>query len=159
MTADFSRAGLEEEGFGGFLAVASLTATRCSEMPDGPGIYVVLRESPMEVRFLPASTGGRFKGKDPSVPVLELSSRWLRQTPVVYIGKGDRLCRRVTQLLDFGAGSPVGHWGGRYLWQIEGSDQLLVGWQENLEPRRREEELLAVFERVYGQLPFANLRR
>ncbi len=159
MTVDFSLAGLEKEGFGGFLSGASLTATRCWEIPDGPGVYVVLRESPAEVRFLPVSTGGHFKGKDPSVPVVELSARWLQRTPVVYIGKADRLRRRVAQLLDFGAGSAVGHWGGRCLWQLEGSGQLLVGWQENPEPRLREQALLAAFERAYERLPFANLQR
>jgi hypothetical protein len=159
MTIDFSRAGLEREGFIGFLTVARLRATRCLEMPDGPAVYTVLCESSAGVQFRSVSLGGHFKGRDPTVPVAELQARWPTATPVLYIGKGDALRRRVMQLLDFAAGSPVGHWGGRYLWQVEGSDRFLVGWQQQSEPRRCEHELLTSFESTYGQLPFANLVR
>jgi hypothetical protein len=159
MTIDFSRAGLEGEGFVGFLTVTRLRASQCLEMPVGPGVYVVLCDSPAAVEFLTVSLGGHFKGRDPTVPVAELQARWPTGTPVLYIGKGDALRRRVVQLLDFGVGSPVGHWGGRYLWQVEGSDHFLVGWQQHSEPRRCEHELLTSFESTYGQLPFANLVR
>jgi excinuclease UvrABC nuclease subunit len=78
---------------------------------------------------------------------------------VLYIGKADALRRRVRQYMAFGAGRPVGHWGGRLIWQLADSDALLVAWRETAEPLRVEAELLNAFADVFGSLPFANLRR
>jgi hypothetical protein len=87
-----------------------------------------------------------------------LRDRWIADTPVIYIGKADHLRRRLRAYLDFGAGLPKSHWGGRYVWQVQGSDALLVAWREDPEPLRREAILLAAFVRQFGALPFANLR-
>lgn len=104
------------------------------------------------------STGGRFKQRDPAVSVDILEARLELPTPTVYIGKGDRLQRRISQLLRFGAGETVGHWGGRYLWQLEDSGQLLVAWRTDPDPIGAESELLRDFSAQFGALPFANLR-
>jgi hypothetical protein len=77
-----------------------------------------------------------------------------------YVGKADRLRRRLRQFADFGAGKPVGHWGGRYLWQLEGSADLAVAWRETPEgsPREAEIELLSRFRAAHGgRPPIANI--
>jgi hypothetical protein len=61
--------------------------------------------------------------------------------------------------LRFGQGANIGHWGGRYLWQISDSDDLLVAWKKtpNDDPRIVETSMLAEYINEYGKLPFANL--
>jgi hypothetical protein len=152
----FSRAGLATAGFACFVRVADLQTSTAS-VPRGPGVYVVVAPSAGQARFLTASIGGRFKGKDPSVPVSVLSSRWHATTDVLYIGKATSLRSRVGQLVRFGGGSPVGHWGGRYLWQVAGSAEFLVAWRAAADPRADEVDLLAEFVEQYGALPYANI--
>jgi hypothetical protein len=82
------------------------------------------------MRFAERSCGGWFKGKDPTVPQEDLTANWVDDAEVVYIGKADQLKRRLTQFADFGAGKPVGHWGGRLIWQLTNVDRLLVAWKE-----------------------------
>ncbi len=87
---------------------------------------------------------------------------------MLYIGKADTgkdgrrgLRKRLDEYCRFGAGEPVGHYGGRYIWQLADADQLLVAWPPILdeEPVEVEDRLLDDFERVYGALPFANLEK
>jgi hypothetical protein len=87
-----------------------------------------------------------------------LARNWVDDAEVVYIGKADQLRRRLRQFADFGAGKPVGHWGGRLIWQLPNIDQLLVAWKETpgRVPIEAERELIAAFRRVYGKPPFAN---
>lgn len=115
------------------------------------------REATTPTEFLPTSRGGRFKQKDPTVPADALRGRWHAGTPILNVGKADSLRARIQTLLRFATDDPVGHWGGRYLWQVEGSEAFLVGWREEDDPRRLERELLADFAAHFGSLPFANL--
>ncbi len=121
----------------GFVTVSSLRQTRCQAVPEQPGVYVVLRTSETEARWLQISPGGHFKGRDPSVPVSVLQQRLVKGTPVVYIGKADLLRRRLDQYMQFGAGVPIGHWGGRYIWQLADSDDLEVAWLLDPNPRKQ----------------------
>ena len=55
----------------------------------------------------------------------------------------------------------IGHWGGRYIWQLADSADLVVAWRrcnEGETAREREVELLSAFTQQYARLPFANLR-
>ena len=80
--------------------------------------------------FLSRGTGGFFKGKDPNVSITELGTNWVKNTCVVYIGKaGTTLRKRLNQYLKFGNGQNIGHWGGRYIWQIKNSGNLLLCWK------------------------------
>jgi hypothetical protein len=108
---------------------------------------------------LTKSPGGWFKQKDPTVPSATLAMNWVEGASLLYIGKADQLQRRLRQYVDFGAGKPIGHWGGRLIWQVHGSDAFLVGWAVDPEPLVREAELIQAFVDEFGAMPFANLRR
>ena len=61
--------------------------------------------------------------------------------------------------MSFGKGSNVGHWGGRLVWQLADSDQLLVAWKQTEEdPRQVEKDMIKEFRNQYGARPFANLQ-
>lgn len=158
---------LEELGFQGFHAIERLRQTRCLEVPELPGVYTVVRRTPDPPRFLSPSPGGHFKGKDPTVPIARLQQNWVEGTVVVYFGKAGGpgstadLRRRLWSYLRFGAGEPIGHWGGRLIWQLADHEALQVGWRPSPSgvPRDEERALLESFEASYGVLPFANLTR
>lgn len=96
----------------------------------------------------------------------ELESNWVNGAIVIYIGKAGggsskrTLRKRLSDLLRFGAGKPVGHWGGRLMWQLENVDELRFCWRvagrdDALEVER---QLIREFTAAYGARPFANLR-
>lgn len=152
---------------GGFVGFVPLVALQASDVPTAPGVYAVLRRTTASPVFLEASAGGRFKGKDPSAPSEVLGRKWVDGAEVLYIGKatpgsaGRRgLQKRLDEFRRFGAGEPVGHWGGRYVWQLADRDELLVAWNATHEDASVvESRMLRDFVAHYGALPFANLRR
>jgi hypothetical protein len=155
----FTRATLESEGFTGFQTVARLAHSRCSEVTGLPGVYAVIRPQTSAPRFRAQSVGGWFKGKDPTVPVALLRSRWVPSSDVLYIGRSQPPLRgRVDALIQYGISRPVAHQGGRYLWQIQGSNDFVVAWKADEDPMGAEVRLHEAFLRAHGTLPFANLR-
>jgi hypothetical protein len=151
----FTRSSLEAAGFVGWVPFAAIRESAC---PSCGGVYAITYEASGAVGFAGRSCGGWFKGKDPSVPREALIANWVDDAEVVYIGKADQLRRRLTQFADFGAGRPVGHWGGRLIWQVSNVDALRVAWQETpgRVPAEVESELIAAFRQAYGKPPFAN---
>ena len=96
----------------------------------------------------------------PNVPVAELVANWVDGTLVVYIGKATSLRKRISQYIRFGQGKPVGHWGGRYIWQLADASQLLFCWKEvDGDPEAVETEMINAFRDCYGGRPFANLAK
>ena len=102
--------------------------------------------------FLTRSRGGAFKGRNPAVAATVLQRRWLEGGTLLYVGKAARGTRgrrglrtRVGESLAFGAGRPVAHWGGRYLWQVDDCESFLIGWKETADPEGLENELLVQF--------------
>ncbi len=152
----FDREQLEREGFTGWLSFAD--ARNSSLCPLSGGVYVVSYQGPHPASFPDANPAGRFKGKDPTVDVASLTSNWVAGAEVVYIGKADQLRRRIRQFADFGAGKPIGHWGGRLIWQLPRPDLLKIAWQETpgRVPVEVEAELIGLFREQYGKPPFAN---
>jgi hypothetical protein len=151
--------GLRGRGFGGFVTFDDLRQGGLSDVPQGAGVYVVVRESPNEPMFLEQSIGGHFKKNNPTELVSVLQRKWVA-APIIYIGKGDVLRRRLKQYADFGSGKPVGHWGGRYIWQLADSNELRVAWKSCTEDETAaglEAKLVGDFKLAYRRLPFANI--
>ena len=166
---------LKKAGFKGFMPVWMLKSAGISSDDaiannelDGPGVYMVVRTDDSEPVFVPEGSGGHFKGRNPNVPAVELQANWVKDTCVVYIGKAGggtsraTLRKRIGQYIRFGSGEPVGHWGGRYIWQLEDADNLLFCWRAAKEwedAEGLESDLIADFKVQHGGFrPFANLK-
>jgi hypothetical protein len=131
-----------------------------AQVPDRPGTYVVLREKDEPPEYSSEALAGGFKGEDPTVPVSVLEAKWLPGCHVVYIGKAKNLRTRLGQYMKFGAGRNIGHRGGRYIWQLSDSADLLVAWRTCAEGEAHagaEADLVREFKRAHGGLPFANI--
>ncbi|WP_208596818.1 hypothetical protein [Pseudoclavibacter helvolus] len=150
--------------FEGFLTIDELMNDR-RLVPKAPGVYQLLRKIKVPPRFIEPGSGGWFKGRDPNVPTSVLAAEWVETSPVVYIGKAGgpgiqaTLHSRLGQYLGFGAGKNVGHWGGRYIWQLADARELVVCWRELPEesPRDVEKAMIQDFVAAHGRRPFANL--
>ena len=155
---------MKQRGFSGFLTVDFLMATDCADVIERKGIYFVIHPFD-QPSFLSTSVGGHFKGKDPTVSLSILENNWIDNTRVVYIGQtggsGSKatLKKRLRQYMRFGEGDPVGHWGGRFIWQIENHRDLLVAWKTTglNDARTVEKSLISEFKDIYGSRPYANL--
>ncbi|MEE9193246.1 MAG: hypothetical protein V3U21_01795 [Thermodesulfobacteriota bacterium] len=161
-----SEEGLRVMGFEGFVSVMSLIDSNCINIPKCKGVYLVLFENGPP-RFNNTSVCGHFKGRNPLVSLDKLISKWVDSALIINIGKaggsgsGVTLHSRLKQYMRFGEGKPVGHWGGRYIWQIENWTELILCWKQLPldEPRKVEKELINEFVAQYGKLPFANRTR
>jgi hypothetical protein len=156
---------LSNTGFKGFLKISFLKSIGYSDIPKHKGVYVIVRESIDKPVFLDVSIGGHFKGKDPTVSISELEDNWVNSS-IIYIGKaggsgsGATLHSRLRQYIEFGKGKDIGHWGGKYIWQLKDSDNLLVAWKVlKEEPDDVETKLIEQFRKEYGKRPFANLTK
>lgn len=153
----WSRAELEAKGFGGWITFETLRG-QLAEVTSAGGVYVVVQAVGSEAEFRDTNPGGRFKDQDPTVDAAALQANWVEGAEVVYVGKADNLRRRLSEFARFGAGKPVGHWGGRLIWQLARSTDLLVAWRETpgAVPKDVETRMLAEFGAAYGKAPFAN---
>ena len=157
------------EEFSGFLPVKDLRH-QLNCIPGEPGhigIYVVLRTQKAPPIFKETGSGGHFKGRNPNVEIGVLESHWVENADVLYIGKAggtenqSTLRCRLQAFLAFGNEKRVAHWGGRFIWQLEDHEDLLVCWKLAAcsTPRELEETMIRDFKRKHhGRRPFANLR-
>jgi len=155
VVAMFTAADLRNNGFLGFVSWSGFSRT---DVPDRGGVYVVLHPAEAAPVFQTVSFGGHFKGLDPSVTVEVLRRKWLANVETTKIGKATSLRSRLGQYRSFGSGKPVGHWGGRYIWQLAQPQELRVCWKSSSTPEAEESSMLRCFADLQGSLPFANLR-
>lgn len=153
---------LKENDFQGFKTIGELMGNH-SMIPSNSGVYVCLRIKDTKPEFLTKGCGGfykRLEPKDPNVSIAELEANWVEGTSIVYIGKTTNLKTRLRAYLRFGEGKFSSHWGGRYIWQLKDSKDLIVCWktiEEN--PRNLENQMIIEFKATHnGQRPFANLQ-
>lgn len=131
------------------------------EIPNCPGVYAIVYEIGKPKAFLEQGSGGRLDGREPNVSIRILEQNWVEGTQILYIGKANNLRKRLRQYFHFGQGKPCGHWGGRFIWQLENAEELLVFWQPTPEtpPEIVESLLIKRFKCLHnGKRPFANLR-
>jgi hypothetical protein len=161
-------ASIDEVSIAGFsepVTLVELRETRCASVPAHAGIYLIERELESSPQFRIPSTGGWFKGQDPNCALDIVDAKWVGGARIHNIGKaaGQKgLKGRLRQLIDFGIGKPVGHRGGRLLWHLEDSDDLLVRWRICTadEADRAETTAIADFKRSHrGMRPFANMNK
>jgi hypothetical protein len=161
---DLSRAGLQAAGFTGFTPLATVDTL----IPRAPGVYVILQPEHLHPVFLNRSIAGHFKCKDPTVDVSTLTAKWVNGAELIYVGKADArkrgggLRERVREYQRYGAGEPIGHTGGAYIWQLADSANLLVAWRATSpseDPSASEAAIISAFHREHGALPFANRKR
>lgn len=151
---------LMKDGFEGFVSVKDLKKDfKSGGIPKVEGVYHVLRLKETKPVFLKKGTGGYHNGKEPNVSVDELRQNWIDEEPIVYIGKATELYKRIQQYIKFGSGKNVGHYGGRYIWQLADSDDLIVCWKCVDNSRSTEVAMIADFKNSHnGKRPFANLQ-
>lgn len=158
--ASLSRAALEEQGFVGWCTFSDLRPQLRTIDPAAGGIYVVYTDAVNPPEFLAHNPAGTFRG-DPSVSVDALRANWVPGASVVYIGKANhgRLRDRLREFEGFGRGTQARHWGGRLIWQLRDSVELLVAWRVlpvEQSPKGAEDDALALFVSEHGAMPFAN---
>ena len=153
---------IKKNGFLGFLTIGELMDSK-TVIPKSKGVYFVLYLSESIPTFKEKGTGGFFKGKNPNVSTDILKENWVDRTKVIYIGRGGQegkkstLKSRLSQYVRFGQGKKVGHWGGRYIYQIMNPENLVICWKVTENPEKNESELITNFISVYCKLPFGNL--
>ena len=155
---------IKKAGFTGFKKMSELFIDS-SSIPKIKGVYLVLNPNFKKAEYLQIGTGGHFKGKNPNVTLDELKSNWVDNSLTVYIGKAGSetsnatLHSRLKQYFGFGQGKNIGHWGGRLIWQLKNSADLIVCWKSlpNDDPRTFENQLIRKFVSEFSKRPFANL--
>jgi hypothetical protein len=155
---------IKKAGFTGFKKMSELFIDS-SSIPKIKGVYLVLNPNFKKAEYLQIGTGGHFKGKNPNITLDELKSNWVDNSLVVYIGKAGSetsnatLHSRLKQYFGFGQGKNIGHWGGRLIWQLKNSADLIVCWKSlpNDDPRTFENQLIRNFVSEFSKRPFANL--
>jgi len=130
---------VSQGGFVGFVKISALQESACREVLDEPGVYLVLRRDAGPPIFSPQGTGC---GKYTNEKVADLRRKWVERTVVLNIGKAggpdikETLRKRLKKYMRFGQGKNSGHSGGRRIWQLRDSGDLLVCWKPTGKQRK-----------------------
>ena len=151
---------LKENGFEGFKSVNDLLQSKIKEViPPEQGVYLVLFPLGSEVDYMDKNPAGIRGGRNPTVDIEVLRQNFVENTIVLYIGKAKRLSERIDCYLKHGQGNDkAAHWGGRMIWQLKDSQNLLFCWKKSdkIDSFEDERELINSFCKEFGRRPFAN---
>lgn len=176
---DFKKISKDEPGeFNGFYSVEHLVAGNLAEVPRKIGVYLILwpgEEDPetKKAKMMPSFNDGLETGFSQnqvprSIPTADLPGKWVKGTPVIYIGKAgvlngkgkSNLYTRLREYLKWYQRKKNKHHGGRDIWRIDNPGKLLVAWRvtEDEDPRSCEETLIQKFktQNPNHSRPFAN---
>lgn len=131
---------------------------KCAIPEVKPGVYLLARVSDpngmCEGIDLPLVD---FRDRGLQIELEYENQRWLRNEPILYIGKADRsVQKRVGQFYRHECGSKSPHAGGQILLLLSCLSGLWVYYSPADYPRGGELRMLRAFEDNVGQLPFAN---
>lgn len=148
---------LKTQGFEGFISVFELKKST-NVVPKKEGIYLVLRLENEEPEFLIENPAGHYNG-NPTVDIAILKSKWIPNCPILYVGESSDLNKRISLLMEFSNGQSVRHWGGRYMWQIRGSENYLICWCLTNNHENAKKEFIKNFKAQHNnKKPFANIK-
>ncbi|MDD2476938.1 MAG: hypothetical protein PHI32_13645 [Dysgonamonadaceae bacterium] len=131
-------------------------------IPNEKGIYIVMVPEQFDVQFLENTTAiTTHNGKNLLYPACDLRTKYnSSDRKILYVGKAggenNKLRQRIRQYVKYGYGEANNHRGGRAIWQIKNSEQLLIGYHICEKPRDEESILLAEYYSKYGTFPVAN---
>jgi len=152
---------LKQNNFEGFISIEKLWENN-SIIPKKQGVYLVLNEEKENIEFLETGIGGIYQDKNPNVSINRLTNEFIPNSLVVYIGKANNLRVRIKQYLNFGRKDNILHYGGRFIWQLENSRNLLFCWKilpDNESPKVIESKLILEYRQQFtNRRPFANLQ-
>ena len=159
----YSIADLKGYGFIGFVPFRTWTKRLVLDVDgrDSEGVYVIARES-VE---LPAFIEERHHKPRPIVRTAqEAAARWVDGEQVLYFGKAPLrkrpkgLANRLAEYHAHGFGSGAQHYGGKLIWQLANTDELIVGWKGlgAGESAAIESGLIKGFALLHGVQPYAN---
>lgn len=145
---DFTRESLQQSGFEGFHHLYERRQEQFGQIPEGPGVYIILRENREPVKFLTSDA--------------DLAERWVADAQVIFIGHAENLRERVSGVALKSAGRNGRNWSGQVVWQVSDTENLTVSWRSSSsaeEANADRRQLLDSFVDHYGRPPFGNRRR
>lgn len=147
---NWTRRGLEQVGFTGFVPFARLPKPTSPTQPastSSSGRRAALRSS-----WRRASPGGsRGRTRAPPRQLGRVATRVHREGERRHPKRGLR--RRLEEYRRHGTGKKAGHWGGRFVWQLADSAELLVAWRPSaagVDAAAEESALLHAFVQRHG---------
>lgn len=151
---------LSSNEFGHFCTFSNLEENGYNDIPNEPGLYVVLMPNNFTPIFTDTSTAiSEFRGRNLLATIETLQENWVKNSRILYIGKSNNLNRRFREFVRYGYGLGVNKRGGRYIWQLVNCHNLLIGYVTDNNPRETEHQLIVNFRNNHnGKRPFANLQ-
>lgn len=143
-------------------------------IPSESGLYFVLMPKGFDLTVKDVTDGRKTtsRGKVSSYPVEDLRKRLLhygdenekRNSQILYIGQSVNLHDRIEQYIGFRYDVPdIGpHDGGRSIWQLENSEQLLFCYyvcRPGEDSEEMERKLILLYKARHGCYPFANRKK
>jgi hypothetical protein len=134
---------------------------RWSQEPDcdEAGVYVVARVGDSKA----VGESCEFPFVNPSPEALKVdreyeTQRWLKNEPIVYVGKTDQTVRkRIQAFCRHKCGNKSPHAGGQAILLLNCG--LWVYWSPTPNPKQTEDKMLEAFEKRTGKRPYANFDR